>query len=585
MIKPLSCKKYPALLGMIVIACLCSACSFMGIGAAPKVIRYRIAKSAVASIQKTVSATGVLTPWTVVDIKSRAGGRIDELPVHLGTIVTRGQLIARIDPTDTLLTYHNAVADKSSGVAQVQQANKTLDMQRIQSQVAIDNASASLSAARAAAASALARYQSAVADSGSQGSITSAAIASATATLNAQQAKLDQMNSATIPQERAQALADLDQAKANLLNANAQLDRQTVLVKNGYLAQSSLDQTRATRDVDQAVYNTTLAKYKTLDPQLAQDIAAQKAAVAQAKAALNSAQADSVQISLKKSAARSALADYHQAQAAVTQAVANLEQAKIQLLNNSVRKAQIQQAAASVVRANAELANANVQLADTNVRAPSTGIVLQKYVEQGTYITSGMSFNSSGTSIVQLGNISRMYVDTSVDETDIANVTIGQKVDITFDAYPTVPFDGTVIKIDPAEVVASNVTTLHVRVEVDNSSITYRLLKPGMNGTCDFIVDNRDNVLAVPNEAVKTAADGSTYCLVVHGGHTATPDAGATPDPSVIAGCKVERVPVTIGLAGDDHTEIKSGLKPGDIVVTQTIKPLAPGAGGLGGGP
>jgi len=228
-------------------------------------------------------------------------------------------------------------------------------------------------------------------------------------------------------------------------------------------------------------------------------------------------------------------------------------------------------------------------LNDTRITAPMDGVILQKYVEQGTFITSGMSFNSSGTSIVQLGDISRMYVDTSVDETDVANIQMGQKVEVTFDAYPSIPFDGKVIRIEPQEVVNQNVTTLHVRVEVDNSNVAYRLLRPGMNATCEFIVDEKDDVTCIPNEALQTANDGSYYVLVATGGHQAPPDPGGSPDPSVLEGCHIERRPVQIGLQGDDTTEITQGLKPGEKVVTQTIQPVnsatASTSGGFGGGP
>src|SRR5262249_25818597 len=163
-----------------------------------------------------------------------------------------------------------------------------------------------------------------------------------------------------------------------------------------------------------------------------------------------------------------------------------------------IRQSQIDQARASGARAQAALVNAKTQLDQTRVVAPSDGIVLKKYVEQGTLITSGVSFNSSGTSIVQMGDISRMYVDVQVDETDAASVDPGQAVDIPFDAYPTTPFEGKVIKIDPQAVIDQNVTTVHVRVEVDNSVPSYRLLKPGMNATCEFIVDKKEDVVAVP---------------------------------------------------------------------------------------
>ncbi|CEK19776.1 efflux RND transporter periplasmic adaptor subunit [Chthonomonas calidirosea] len=565
-----------------------TGCNLLGLGEKGGQVHYRVAAVTQDMVRKTVSATGVLTPWTTVDIKSRAGGRIISLPVDDGTVVKKGQVVALIDPSDTLLTYYSAKADIDANRARVVESQKDLQLQLKEGQIGIDTAKANLKAAQAQAAAAQANYQSAQTDADNAKALSDANIASARATLAAQQAKLDQMKNATIPQERAQAQADLQQAKANLINAEAQLTRQKALLAKGFVAQSEVDQAQAARDVAAATVLQAQAKVDTLDKELDQDLKAQEAQVAQAKAALDTALAQASQVQTKRLAALAAKANAQQALATVKQAQVKLQDAQAQLINNIIRAKQIEEAKAAVIKSNAAYADAKVQLNDTRITAPMDGVILQKYVEQGTFITSGMSFNSSGTSIVQLGDISRMYVDTSVDETDVANIQMGQKVEVTFDAYPSIPFDGKVIRIEPQEVVNQNVTTLHVRVEVDNSNVAYRLLRPGMNATCEFIVDEKDDVTCIPNEALQTANDGSYYVLVATGGHQAPPDPGGSPDPSVLEGCHIERRPVQIGLQGDDTTEITEGLKVGEKVVTQTIQPInsatASTSGGFGGG-
>ena len=72
--------------------------------------------------------------------------------------------------------------------------------------------------------------------------------------------------------------------------------------------------------------------------------------------------------------------------------------------------------------------------------------------------------------------------------------------------------------MDPTAKVASNVTTLHVRVEVDNSRQIYSSSKPGMNASCDFIVGKKTDVIAVPNEAMRTSTDGGHYVEIPEGG-------------------------------------------------------------------
>lgn len=143
-----------------------------------------------------------------------------------------------------------------------------------------------------------------------------------------------------------------------------------------------------------------------------------------------------------------------------------------------------------------------------------------------------------------------MFVLASVDETDIAQVEVGQQVDITLDAYPDELFEGVVVKIDPQTVVEQNVTTIPVTVEIENPDAR---LKPGMNATCNFIVDRKDNVLVVPTEAVKDEDGRFTVTVIKNGKQT-------------------ERR-VEVGLEGDQYTEILSGLKEGEEVVTSVIEP------------
>lgn len=554
--------------------------------AAKDQIQYRVANVKRDEVKKTVTATGVLTPWTKVDIKSRAGGRVISLPVEPGTIVTKGQVIAEIDPSDTLLTFNSAKADIESNRAKVEETSKTLALQKQQTVVSIQTAEASLNSARAAVTSAKARYESARSQAGAQQALTDASVETARANLAAEQARLKQMTSASHPQENASARAALHQAEANQKNAEAQWTRQKTLLAKGFVAQSQVDEAQATYEVAQATLASAREKVNTLRPELATDLQAQQARVKQLDAALRSAEANRVEIQLKQQAAEAAKADYQQAVAGVLQAEARLREAQAERINDAIRVTQIAQAQAAGARAKASFANAQIQLNDTHVTAPSDGVILQKYVEQGTIITSGQSFNSTGTSIVQLGDISRMYVDVQVDESDVASVDLDQKVDITFDAYSTMPFEGKVIKIEPQAVVDSNVTTVHVRVEVDNSVPSFRLLKPGMNATCEFIVDQKDNVLSIPNEALKTDANGTDHFVeVVTGGKPAPADKDSEADPNLLIGVKITKKPVQAGLEGNDTTEILGGVNEGERVITQTIEPSTnTGGNPFGGG-
>lgn len=599
-------------------------------GANKDQIQYRIDKVKLDLVKKTVTATGVLKPWTVVDIRSRAGGRVEDyafdevrfeelsdedkakyrkdyehsqllkvgratlasrpfprLSIEEGSIVRKGQTLLNIDQFDTRLRYDQAKADIEANKARVTQTTNEYSLQQKQVVVSLQTAEANLKAAQASEAAAKARYESAKNQATAQRALTEAQVDSAKATLAAEQARLSQMTSATNKQRSAAALASYNQAVANLKNAKAQLDRQKALLEKGFIAQSQVDQAQASYDVAKATVESANEVANTVLPELTTDVKAQEARVNQAKAALASAEANRVEIELRRQSAAASFADYQRALADVKQAEAQVQQAEANRINNAIRVTQIKQAQADGVRAVAGMANAQIQLNETRVTAPSDGIILTKYIEEGTLIPSGVSaMTSTGANIVQLGDITRMYVEVQVDETDVAAVDVDQKVDITFDAYPTLPFEGKVIKIDPKATVEQNVTTVRVRVEVDNSAANYRLLKPGMNASCEFIIEKKPDVIAVPNEALKTDNDNSRYVEIAEGGKVAPVEKDAEKDENLLVDVKVVKRKVEIGLEGNDMTEIKDGLKEGETIITQTIEPTPPQSGGnpFGGG-
>jgi HlyD family secretion protein len=107
-----------------------------------------------------------------------------------------------------------------------------------------------------------------------------------------------------------------------------------------------------------------------------------------------------------------------------------------------------------------------------------------------------------------------------------------------------------------------------------------------MNATCEFIINKKEEVVAVPNEALKTDTDGNRYVEVAIGGKQAPAEKDAEADPNLYVGCKIVKHPVEVGLEGNDTTEITGGIKEGDRIITQTIEPstAAPGGGNPFGG-
>jgi HlyD family secretion protein len=149
-------------------------------------------------------------------------------------------------------------------------------------------------------------------------------------------------------------------------------------------------------------------------------------------------------------------------------------------------------------RAAADIRLQNLQ--DATVRAPVSGTVIEKDVALGQVIAGGGSV-SGGTTILKMADLTKVRVRALVNETDIGKVRPGLPAQVTVDAFPDRPFIGTVEKIEPQATIQQSVTMFPVLISIDNIA---RLLMPGMNGEVSIEVERRENVLAIPNDAVRS---------------------------------------------------------------------------------
>jgi HlyD family secretion protein len=167
---------------------------------------------------------------------------------------------------------------------------------------------------------------------------------------------------------------------------------------------------------------------------------------------------------------------------------------------------------AAVVRAQTDLENARDRMTDTRIRAPLAGTIIAKNVELGTVISSPTTDVGGGTVLFRMANLDTVQVRTQVDETDIGKVQPGLQATITVDAYPNRPFEGAVLKIEPQATVQQNVTMFPVLVRIANPN---HLLKPGMNTEVEIHVGRRENVIAIPNAALRTQRDVASAAQVL----------------------------------------------------------------------
>ena len=169
-------------------------------------------------------------------------------------------------------------------------------------------------------------------------------------------------------------------------------------------------------------------------------------------------------------------------------------------------------AKSALVNAKASLDIQQQALEDATVTAPVAGTVIDKTVSVGTVIASATNSVSGGTTLLKMADLNVVRVRALFNETDIGSVRGGQPATVTVDAYPTRPFSGIVEKIEPQAVVQQNVTMFPVLISLDNRE---GLLKPGMNGEVSVLIDERVDVLAVPNDAIKNVREAAAVASLL----------------------------------------------------------------------
>jgi HlyD family secretion protein len=192
--------------------------------------------------------------------------------------------------------------------------------------------------------------------------------------------------------------------------------------------------------------------------------------------------------------AESAAAKVEQAKAAVKQAEAQIRS----------RQAAIEQSKAEIIGAKAQLERAEINLDLTKIYSPTDGVVISRSVDIGQTVAASLS---APTLFVIAQDLTKMQVKANIDEADIGKITPEVRVSFTVDAYPNDTFGGNIseVRLEPQTV--QNVVTYSVIVSVDNKQLK---LKPGMTANLTVIVDEHDNVLTVPNAALRFTPTGMT---------------------------------------------------------------------------
>lgn len=169
-------------------------------------------------------------------------------------------------------------------------------------------------------------------------------------------------------------------------------------------------------------------------------------------------------------------------------------------------------AEALVISRQVGLENARIAMDDTDVKAPISGIIIEKNVERGQVISSPTQDVGGGTILLKMADLSSVQVRTLVDETDIGKIRSGMPVSVNVAAFPNQPFAGEVLKIEPQATVEQNVTMFPVIIRLQNEN---GLLKPGMNAEVNINIAQAENVLAIPTIALRADRDITTTAAIL----------------------------------------------------------------------
>lgn len=469
------------------------------------------------SLSATVNTAGNIQSHQSVDLTFGQSGTVKKLNVKVGDRVNAGDVLAELDTADLNLQLRSAQVNLKNAqdqLAKTKNPNTAQDLANAQAQVE----------------SAQAAYDK-VAAGASQAKLTSAQaqVASAQAAYDAAVKSAAASDSSLVS-----ASATYEKARIALEKAQGDYDKVSWRGDVGATTQAASLQS-ATID-----YNSAKAAYDALVATSKTDASSK---VASAAASLRSAQANLDDVKNQVTAA-----DLASAQAALTQAKNNLEELlagpdvnSLSIAQNSIETAQI------------ALDQTRLKLQQAQIVAPFDGII--------TTINAKVGQTASGTPI-SMADLDHLDIIVNMAEVDVNKIALGQLAEITLDAVTDLTLAGAVSQIAPAGVQSSGVVNYPVTVALTK---TTNATKTGMTANVNIIVTQREDVLTVPNRAIRTVGKQKTVTVLFEGQQIQTP--------------------VQVGLSGDSATEIVSGLREGDVVVvgTTTTKPTSSGGMGIQG--
>jgi HlyD family secretion protein len=246
---------------------------------------------------------------------------------------------------------------------------------------------------------------------------------------------------------------------------------------------------------------------------------------------------------------------------------ADIDRSRTQVLTSA---AQARGAGFSIDQARAALSEARDALSKATITAPMSGRVTRLSIQEGETAVVG-TMNNPGSLLLTIADLSEMEAHVLVDETDVPDISVGDRAQVRIDAYERRTFPGRVVRIANSAFRGGGQQSAGFKVVVALDRPPGDL-RPELSASADIAVESRSAVLSVPVLAVTVrGADGALPGARTRG----------VEGVFVVRGAQVAFTPVKVGIAGEQHFEVKSGLRAGDRVVAgpyEAIRSLKPGA-------
>ena len=229
----------------------------------------------------------------------------------------------------------------------------------------------------------------------------------------------------------------------------------------------------------------------------------------------------------------------------LVQAQTRHQAAKDSIHDITMKENEIELVLSEVKRSDIAVDEAEERLDETEIFAPINGVIIEKLVEEGQIIASGISNVSGGTAIATIADMSRLFIIADIDETDIGSVKIGHAVQITADAFPNEVFKGKITRIAPQGVIDNSITIFKAKIEIKGTGKI--LLKPMMSANIDIVTHQVKDTVYVTRAGIRKDEEGEFAVILKND--------------------QPEKVRIKTGIKNPIHIQIISGLNPDEEVI------------------